>query len=378
MSEAQKRSATTASAPLPREGILDIAPYEAGKSAIAGHIKPIKLSSNESPFGPSPKALEAFAAAAKDLVKYPEGSARVLRAAIGGRYGLDPDRIVAGAGSDDVLMLLGHAYLAPGDEVIFSTHTFTLYRIIALTAGAVPRPIEERHWRADVDAMIAAMSERTRMIYLANPDNPTGTYVDAAGIDRLIAALPERALLVLDGAYAEYATMPDFPDGFALVDRHPNVVATRTYSKIHGLAGLRLGWGYMARDIADVLHRIRGPFNVSGPGLAAGIAAIEDVAFETMVRDHTIRWRDWLTQAIGGLGLEVVPSAANFVLVAFPSTPGRTAGEADAFLQLRGIIVRRLTKQGLPDALRITVGLEDENRLVVDVLADFLKTEDRP
>jgi histidinol-phosphate aminotransferase len=333
----------------------------------------MKLSSNETPLGPSPKAVDAFKATAeKGLHRYPDGGATELRKAIGKRFGLDADRIVCGAGSDELLSLLAQAYLGPGTEAIYTEHGFLVYPIVIRTNGAKPVVVPERGLRADVDAILGAVTERTKMVFLANPNNPTGTYVRADEVRRLRAGLADDVLLVLDAAYAEYVRHNDYESGIELVATTNNTVMTRTYSKIYGLAALRLGWAYCPAEVADVLNRIRGPFNVSLPAMAAGIAAIEDLAHVQLSVEHNETWLAWLTSEVTKLGLEVTASAANFILVHFPSEPGRDAVAADQFLKSRAIIVRRVAGYGLPNALRITIGKENENKAVVAALAEFL------
>ncbi len=357
--------------PAPRPGILEIEPYVPGESSLPAGLAPIKLSSNETPLGPSPKAIAAFRGAAGALERYPDGASKGLRAAIAARYGLNADRIVCGAGSDEILSLLAHAYLGPGDEAIFTAHGFLLYRIIILANGAAPVVAPETGLRTDVGEILKRVTSRTKMVFLANPNNPTGTYISIDEVRSLRAALPSHVLLVLDAAYAEYVLRNDYEAGIELVATTNNTVMTRTFSKIHGLAGLRLGWAYCPEAVADVLNRIRGPFNVSAPALAAGVAAIEDAGHEEAAAQHNERWRPWLSAEIEKLGLKATPSVANFVLVNFPD-PGRGAAAADAFLKSRAIIVRRVDAYGLPNALRMTVGTEADNRAVIAALADFL------
>jgi histidinol-phosphate aminotransferase len=362
------------SSPTPRPGILDIEPYVPGESRVPGGVKPIKLSSNETPLGASPRAVAAYRAAASELARYPDGSAGALRRAIGRRYGLDPDRIVCGAGSDELLNLVAHAYIGPGDEAIYTSHGFLVYRIAILANGGVPVVAPETDLTADVDAILERVSPRTRVVFLANPNNPTGTYVPIEAVRRLRAGLPDRVLLVLDAAYAEYVRRNDYEAGIELVATTANTVMTRTFSKIHGLAALRLGWAYCPAEVADVLNRIRGPFNVSSPAIAAGVAAIEDSAHLEAAARHNEIWLPWLAAELGALGLAVTPSVANFLLLHFPNGAGRGAACADEFLKARGIILRRVGVYGLPDALRLTVGTEAENRAVVGALAEFLET----
>jgi histidinol-phosphate aminotransferase len=358
--------------PQPRAGVLDIEPYVPGKSSAPGVAKVFKLSSNETPLGPSPLAIEAYKKAATHLEDYPDGAASALRDAIGRTFGLDPARIVCGAGSDDLLNLLARAYLADGDEAIHTTHGFLVYAIATLGTGARPVIAPETKYTASVDAILAAVTKKTKMVFLANPNNPTGSYVSFDEIKRLHRNLPAQVVLVLDAAYAEYVRRNDYESGIELVATSNNVVMTRTFSKIHGLAALRLGWMFGSAPIVDAINRIRGPFNVNGPAIMAGIAAIEDHAHQERAREHNDRWLGWLTGELQKLGLTVTPSVANFLLIHFPETRGRTAKDADAFLTARGLILRQVGSYKLPNALRMTVGSEEANRLVVGALSEFL------
>ncbi|MBZ0208701.1 MAG: histidinol-phosphate transaminase [Hyphomicrobium sp.] len=362
----------SSTSPAPRPGILEIDPYVPGESRLPAGLKPIKLSSNETPLGPSPKAIAAFREVAGELERYPDGSATSLRAAIAARYGLNPERIVCGAGSDELLTMLAHAYLGPGDEAIFTEHGFLLYRIIVLSNGATPVVAPETNYRTDTGAILARVTERTKVVFLANPNNPTGTYVSFDEVRSLRAQLPASVLLVLDAAYAEYVRRNDYEAGIELVATTQNTVMTRTFSKIHGLAGLRLGWAYCPQAVADVLNRIRGPFNVSVPAMAAGAAAIADKAHEEAAAAHNERWLPWLSAEIEKLGLKVTPSVANFILVHFAKDGALGADAADKYLKARAIIVRKVGAYGLPNCLRMTIGREADNRAVVTALADFL------
>lgn len=356
--------------PGPRPGILDIAPYVGGESTIPGLNRVIKLASNESAFGPSPRAIEALREAAAGAHRYPDGTCRALRHAIGAAFSLDPERIVCGAGSDELFGLLARAYAGPGDEVLHTRHGFAMFPIVAQAVGATP-VVAECQLTADVDALLAAVTPATRLCFLANPNNPTGTYLPAAEIARLRAGLPDHVLLVLDGAYAEFIDADDYSAGIELVEATGTVVVTRTFSKIYGLGGIRLGWGWCPPVVADVLNRLRMPFNVSGAAQAAGVAALSDHAFVEQARTHNAAWRRWTTDAVRALGFEVPESFGNFVLVRFPDVPGRDAPAADAYLRSRGIIARRMTSYHLPDRLRISIGLESEMRACVSALADF-------
>jgi histidinol-phosphate aminotransferase len=358
--------------PLPRPGVLAIEAYVPGKSGAPGAAKVYKLSSNETPLGPSPKAVEAVRTLAGELELYPDGAAARLREAIAQKYGLDPARIVCGAGSDELLSLVTQAYVGPGDEGVFTTHGFLLYKIAILAAGGTPVVAEERDLTADVDAILAKVTPRTKIVFLANPNNPTGTYLPFNEVKRLHAGLPPQVLLVLDAAYAEYVRRNDYASGLELVATSENVVMTRTFSKIYGLAGLRLGWMVAPAEVVDAVNRIRGPFNVNAPALAAGAAAIADDAHVAAAVAHNEEWLAWLSREISALGLEVTPSVGNFVLIHFPVEPGRTARDADAFLTRRGLVLRGVGAYGLPNALRMTIGDAEANRLVVEALAEFL------
>ncbi len=358
--------------PKPRAGVLDIEPYVPGKSSAPGVAKIFKLSSNETPLGPSPHAIAAYQKVAAHLEDYPDGAATALREAIGRAFGLDPARIVCGAGSDDLLNLLARAYLADGDEAIHTTHGFLVYPIATRGTGAKPVVAPETNFTASVDAILAAVTKKTKIVFLANPNNPTGTYVTFDEVKRLHRSLPPQVLLVLDAAYAEYVRRNDYESGIELVATSDNVVMTRTFSKIHGLAALRLGWMFGPPHVVDAVNRIRGPFNVNTPAIAAGIAAIEDHAHQERAREHNERWLAWLTQEIERLGLTVTPSVANFLLIHFPDTKERCAKDADAFLTARGLILRQVGGYKLPNALRMSVGSEEANRLVVAALKEFL------
>jgi histidinol-phosphate aminotransferase len=362
----------SASRPQPRPGVLAIEAYVPGKSSAPGVAKVHKLSSNESALGPSPRAIEAYRRIAEHLEDYPDGAASELREAIGRAFGLDPARIVCGAGSDDLLNLLARAYLADGDEAIHTTHGFLVYPIATLGAGATPVVAAEKEYTADVDTILQAVTPRTKLVFLANPNNPTGTYLPFDEVKRLHRGLPPHVLLIIDAAYADYVRRNDYESGIELVATSENVVMCRTFSKIHGLAALRLGWMYGPAHVVDAVNRVRGPFNVNAPAIAAGIAAIEDTAHQERSREHNTRWLDWLTEEIGKLGLEVTPSAANFLLIHFPTHKGKTAQDADKFLTARGLILRQVTAYKLPHALRMSVGSEEANRLTVKALAEFV------
>jgi histidinol-phosphate aminotransferase len=356
--------------PLP--GILDIVPYKGGEAAVPGFDKPWKLSSNENPMGCSPAAAAAYVQAASDLAIYPDGAHEALRNALATRYGLDAGRIMCGNGSDEIFQLLGRAFLDQGDEVVQSAHGFLVYRLTAQQAGAVCISAPETDLTADVEAILACVTDKTKIVFLANPNNPTGTYLPFETIKRLHAGLPANVLLVLDAAYAEYVRTNDYSSGLELAAEASNVLMTRTFSKIHGLASARVGWCYGPQIVIDALNRVRGPFNIGGPPLAAARAAVLDQGFAEKSADHNGIWLGWLSNELSGLGLKVTPSVGNFILVEFPTTNGKTATDADAFLRARGLIVRAVGAYGLGAYLRISIGLEEPNRLVVEALREFL------
>lgn len=356
--------------PQPKPGILEIKRYVGGRSKAASATPAAKLSANESALGASPRAVEAYQAAAHDLHRYPDGDAADLRAAIAARHGLDAERVLCGDGSDEIIHLVCLAYAGPGDEVIYSEHGFLVYAIAARSVGARPVAVAERGLRADVDAMLAAVGPCTRLVFLANPNNPTGSYISGDELARLHAGLPQNVLLVIDAAYAEFVGADDYEPGTALAAGAPNVLMTRTFSKIYGLAALRLGWAHGPAPVIDILNRIRGPFNTSGPAQAAGIAALADGQFIDRARAHNDRWRPWLADKLRELDLEVAPSVANFLLLRFRDREQAHAG--DDFLSAAGYLLRRMDAYGLPDCLRLTVGTGDENRGVVAATAAFL------
>jgi len=355
---------------------MDITAYVGGRAHVPGVKRVFKLSSNESPLGPSPAVTAAMEQAKASLHIYPEGSARILREAIGEVHGLDPDRIVcSGDGSDMLLTMLANAYLRPGDEAVFSEHAFLVYRIATLANSAVPVVVPEKDTntglKVDVDAMLAAITPRTRIVFIANPNNPTGAYLTRDEVARLHAGLPEDVLLVIDAAYAEYVLAKDYDAGIEMVSRFANVVMTRTFSKAYGMAGLRLGWTFAPPAVVDVLGRIRGPFSVSTLQQLAGVAAVRDRSHLEKAVAHNAKWLPWVTAEIRKTGLRVDDSAANFVLIHFPK--GEKSREAaDAFLSKNGVILRAVAGYGLPDCLRMTIGTEEENRLAVSLISEFM------
>ncbi|MBU1346019.1 MAG: histidinol-phosphate transaminase [Alphaproteobacteria bacterium] len=359
--------------PAPKPGILDIAPYVGGKSAIAGVAEPMKLSSNENALGAGEKARAAYEAAIRNIHIYPDGRASKLRAAVAEHHGLEEDRLIFGNGSDEVFALLNQAYLTPGDNIVTGQYGFLAYRISALGCQAQVKLAPEPGYKAEVDALLEQVDDRTRIVYVSSPSNPTGSYNTAEEIRRLHDALPSTVLLVIDEAYAEFVAEPDWETSFPLARDAANIVVTRTFSKIHGLGGLRIGFGYAPLAVAEAVDRIRLPFNVSVAGLDAATAALSDEAHQKASRELVQTWRPRLTQAIRGFGFEVLPSVGNFVLVLFPDEK-RPASAANEYLNSKGIIVRPVGGYSIHNGLRITVGTEDQNRAVIDALSEFAAT----
>ena len=374
MSESSPGDRSRAPRPQPKPGILDIHAYVPGKAKAEGFENPVKLSANENILGSSEKAREAYAAAAKDLHVYPDPRASIVRAAIAQTYKLEPERLIFGCGSDEVFALLNQTFLEPGDNIVQGEFAFAAFAIGAHACQAEVKIAKEPGYRVDVDEILKAVDDRTRLVFLANPGNPTGTWIPFSEVRRLHLNLPPSVVLVLDGAYGEFVADPSFSDGLEYARSETNIVVTHTFSKLHGLAALRVGWGYGPAEIITAMERIRLPFNTSIPAQRAAVAALADVDFQRRSIALVEQWRPWLEQQLGGLGLDVVrPSAANFVLVGFPQTPGRTAAEADAYLASKGLLVRNVRNYGLPEHLRITIGLEEHNRAVIDLLAEFLR-----
>ncbi|MBA17905.1 MAG: histidinol-phosphate transaminase [Sphingomonas sp.] len=360
-------------APAPKPWIMGIAPYVPGRSTTDGGAKAVKLSSNENPLGTPPAAREAFDAAHASLERYPDASAAALREAIAARYGLDPARVIYGTGSDEVLHLAAGAFAGPGDEVIYVRYGFAVYDIAARRVGATPVIAPDKDYATDVDALLACVTDKTRVVFVANPNNPTGTFLPRSEVMRLHAGLPANVLLVLDQAYAEYLDASDEDGGMELAIDAPNVLVTRTFSKIYGLAAERIGWGYASAAIIDAMHRIRAPFNVTTAGQHAAIAALESQDFVTASRDHNAKWLRWFEDQVAGMGnagLRAVPSRANFSLILFE---GRVSAEqAYHALMERGYIVRWLPGQGLPHGLRITIGTEADMTGITTALREIV------
>ena len=354
----------------PRPGIMQIAPYVPGKDSVDGKEPVAKLSSNESALGPSPKAMAAYAKAASDLHRYPDGGSEKLRAAIGRRYGLDPARIICGCGSDELLNLLIRAYCGPGDELVYSQYGFLMYPINALGVGATPVAAPEKDFRCDVDAMLAKVTDRTRIVAIVNPNNPTGSYLTKEEVAKLHAGLPKNVLLIIDAAYAEYVSRNDYESGIGLIDTADNIVMTRTFSKVYALGALRVGWMYGPPAVVDVIGRLRQPFNVNAAAQAAAVAALDDIAHTDASRTNNDVWLPWFAAECTKLGLKPLPSVGNFLAVGFGSK--ERAAAANDWLMNDGLIPRMIAGYGMPEYLRITIGTEKEMKLVQASLARFV------
>jgi histidinol-phosphate aminotransferase len=351
----------------PQPGIMDIALYQSGASHVDGNTNILKLSSNENPLGPSEAAKDAVVRTVHDMHRYPSTDHAPLRQAIGVTWGVDPERVICGVGSDEIIHFLCQCYAGPGDEVIHTEHGFAMYRISTLAAGATPVEVRENDRVTDVDAILAACTKNTKLVFIANPNNPTSTMIGEGELTRLADGLPPQAILVLDGAYAEY--VEGYDGGLAIIEARENVVMTRTFSKIYGLGGLRVGWGYGPKDIIDVLNRIRGPFNLSTAALAAAEASVRDLEYLQKCRSENAKWRDWLSNALAEIGVPCDTSTANFVLARFGSEA--EANACDDRLRAEGILIRRVGGYNLPHCLRITVGDESACRRVVHAIAQF-------
>lgn len=358
----------------PRPGIMDITPYKGGDSKIDGVDKIIKLASNEGPFGPSPKAVRAMQDVLATQHRYPDGGAVSLRNKIAQKYDIDADQIVCGAGSDELLGLICRAYAGPGDEVLYCEHGFLMYPIAAKSVGATPVKAPETNLTADVDNLLAAQTDKTKVVFVANPNNPTGTYISNAEMTRLREGLRDDVVLVIDSAYAEFMTEDeeDYDAGFDLAGRTDNTVMTRTFSKMYGLGGIRLGWSYSCVEIADVLNRSRNPFNVTSGALAAGEAALDDDDFVATALAHNTKWLRWTEEEARKLGLNCTTSYANFALIQFPEDGAHTAANCNEFMRSKGIIVRAMNSYGLADCLRVSIGTEEEMKTFITTLQSFM------
>jgi len=354
-------------------GIASLRPYKQGQSKIGNRTNPIKLSSNESNLGASPKAIKAYKEYADQLFRYPEGSQRELTQAIGERFGLNPQQIICGNGSDELILLLIRAYTQPNDEIIISEYSFVMAKIHARIHGANVIIAPEPELKISVDEILSRLTPRTKMIIVANPNNPIGQYISADEIKRLHENLPSDVLFVLDGAYADYVEEADFDDGAKRADEHGNIVITRTFSKLYGLAGLRIGWAYAPPNIIDTLQRIRTPFNTNGAALAAATEAVQDKEYADFVRQHNAKWLRQINEALTKLGLTMIKSVTNFYLIRFDEFGEAGAEKAWEFLLQKNIIARPISASGPPNCLRLTIGRDEENQAVIQAFTEFAK-----
>jgi histidinol-phosphate aminotransferase len=349
--------------------LLEIENYIPGKSKV-GDKKVIKLSSNENALGASPKALIAYIEHAKDVFRYADGSARLLREKIAQKNNINPNQILCGAGSDEIIALLTSSFAGVGDEIIYSEHGFLMYPISAQRVGAKAVKVKEKNLKTDIDAIINAVNKKTKIIFIANPNNPTGSYLNKDEINKLITNIPSNVLIVLDHAYEEFVVVDDYYDGLEMVNNYKNVVLTRTFSKIYGLASLRIGWSYSSQYIADILNKARGPFNVSGPAQVSALASLDDDDFMQASKNHNTKWLKTLNQELGAINkIKIHPSIANFILIDFLSD--KNCENINQKLLENSIIFREMKGYGLPSCLRATIGSDEENEIVINNLKNF-------
>jgi len=351
-------------------GVQKLSPYVQGQSKIDGVENPIKLSSNESSHGPSPLAMQAYSDSGKTLNRYPDGTQYQLRKAIADVHGLDADRIICGNGSDEMIQLMVRTFVNAGDEALLSENGFIMTNIHCVAQGAELVITPEKDYRVDVDAMLARVTDKTKFCSIANPNNPTGTFISGKELRRLHAGLPQDCLFLIDDAYAEYVWDEGYEDGSDLVEEFDNVVMTRTFSKIYGLPSLRIGWAYCPESVVGAAGRIRTPFNTNGPALAAAEAAVRDVQYTAGIKQHNRESLEKISSTLSALGIEVIPSQTNFYLLKFPEASAKSGGAAGAFLQSKGIIPR--PAGGSDQFLRISVGLDSENQAVLDALTEYM------
>jgi len=356
----------------PGPGIMQIKPYVGGKSGVIGK-KSVKLSSNESALGPSLNAKEAFLKSLDSLAIYPDGKQYALKESIANNNNIDINQIICGAGSDEILTMIGNAYLNPGDEVIYSEHAFTLYKIITLANGAIPVAAPEKYLKADVDSILSSITPKTKIIFIANPNNPTGTYLSLSELKRLQSNIAENILLIIDSAYAEYVMASDYDNGIELVSNSNNVVMTRTFSKVYALASLRIGWAYCPIHIIEVLNRIRGPFNISTPAIMAGEAAMNDIDHVKSSVTHNTKCRDYLYKLYTDLGITVTPSVANFLLLDFKNIKNIKSDNLEKYLNEKNIYIRNVVDYGLSSHLRITIGNEKDNEILFEEIQKYIQ-----
>ncbi|MBI29237.1 MAG: Histidinol-phosphate aminotransferase [Alphaproteobacteria bacterium MarineAlpha5_Bin11] len=357
----------------PKRELNSIKLYKGGTSKISGRKKIIKLSSNESPFGPSPKALKAYKATTSQLSRYPELTAESLQKKIAEKFNLNPDQIVCGTGSDEVLIFAALAFCSPGDEIIHAKHGFEMYPIITKYAGAESVLASENNYKIDTNSILKNLNESTKVIFIANPNNPTSTYLNKSELKTFIKKIPKNIIVVIDTAYAEFADSKDYDKTFNLADKFDNVLITRTFSKAYSLAGLRLGWGYGSRSLIEVLRKMRPPFNITPGAIAAGIAALQDTAHLNKVVKHNSNVKSWFINEINNLDFKAYPTQSNFVFVIIPKKSGQSASLVYDYLLSKGIAVRHLLSYGLSDAIRITLGTKNELQNLLKNLKEFKK-----
>ena len=359
--------------PQPRPCVLELPEYVPGDRELKGIAEPIKLSSNESTLGPSPQALKAYADAETQLHRYPDPDQNELRDALAEHFGLAVNQLICGNGSAELIQILIHAYVGEGDEVLLSEYGFPLYRIFAISQGASVTLSSEVDCVTSVDSLLECVTPKTKLVAIANPNNPTGTYLSGSEVRRLHANLPEHVLLLLDEAYAEYVTAEDFESGLKWADETENVVVARTFSKLYGLAALRIGWMLAPQRVFQTMQRFRITFNTNGPALATAVAALHDVEYTKEVQQHNHLWRKRMTEELEAQGLNVIPSMANFLLIQFLDEPKSNSEAAANALKCNGIIPRPVSAGSPPNCIRITIGKSEENQAVLHTLKQFMK-----
>lgn len=357
------------------EYLLEIKNYKPGKAKVVGKNQVVKLSSNENALGASSKAIKAYQDHAQDISRYADGSCEALREALAKKNNIDAQNIVCGAGSDEILALITTAFASVGDEVIYSKHGFLMYPISAKRVGAKPVVVEEKNFKIDVDDLQKKLSKKTKIIFIANPNNPTGAYLNEKEILEIINLVGSEVLIVLDHAYDEFVEAKDYPNAIALAKKYPNIVVTRTFSKIYGLASLRLGWSFSSQEIAEVLNKVRGPFNVGGAPQFAGVAALNDEEFLQKSKAHNSKWLKIFFAEFAkmdrsnSLQIKAHPSVANFILLEFKDET--TAQKVNESLLANGIILREMSSYHLPNCLRMTIGTDVENEALLKIIKEF-------
>ncbi len=356
----------------PKRGIDTINLYTGGVSKISGLENIIKLSSNESPFGPSAKVAEAYKKSSNKLSRYPELTAESLQTIIAKKHNLNPDQIICGTGSDEILIFTVLTFCSPGDEVIHAEHGFEMYPIMTKYAGAESILASEIDYKINIESVVNKITDSTKIIFIANPNNPTSTYLNRKELRSLLNLVPKRIVVVIDAAYAEFVDAQDYDKSFDLANEFENVLITRTFSKAYSLAGLRLGWGYGSKNLIDLLKKIRPPFNLPPGAIAAGIAALDDDQHLQKVVDHNSSVKSWFIKELNQLGFKAFETQTNFVFVIIPEKGKQNAGNVNNFLLSRGIAVRYLLSYGLKNAIRITLGTKTELNQTLNALKEFL------